>query len=88
MVHTRLAAIRSKKYILPTNSNLNNTNTNLNEVNECDNDASTNNVIDDVEVIVPETQTQIVYATELGSTGSIGEEDQLPEESFEKAPEL
>ena len=55
MVHTRLAAIRSKKYVLPTNNNLNNSN-NVGS----DNDAS-NTVIDNdsnLELIVPETQTQ------------------------------
>ena len=73
MVHTRLAAIRSKKYILPTKHNLNNS-SNVNADN--DNDAS-NTVIDNdnIELIVPETQTQIVYVTQLGSTGSLDDDD-------------
>ena len=66
MVHTRLAAVRSKKYLLPTKNNLDNTNNYNNVDNVSDNDASTNIVIDNIEVIVPETQTQIVDATQLG----------------------
>ena len=85
MVRTRLVAIRSKKYILPTNHNLNNSN-NV----DSDNDAS-NIVIDNdsnIELIVPETQTQIVYATQLGSTDSVDNEDLSPVDCCGKAPEL
>ena len=80
MVHTRLAAVRSKKHILPTKHNLNNSG-NVNADNGNDNDAP--NIIidnDNIELIVPETHTQIVYATQLGSTGSVDDEDQLPED--------
>ena len=85
MVHTRLAAVRSKKYILPTSNNLNNSNSNNNVDNVTDNDASTNIVIDNIEVIVPETQ--IIYATQQGSTGSVDDKDQLPKDCC-KAPKL
>ena len=80
MVHTRLAAVRSKKHLLPTKHNLNNSN-NVNVDNDIDNDAS-NIVIDNdnIELIVPETQTQFVGATQLGTTGSVHDEDQLPED--------
>ena len=53
MVHTRLAAIKNNKYILPTTNHLNNI-SNLNNKNDNDNVAS-NIVIDNdtIEVIVP-----------------------------------
>ena len=87
MVHTRLAAIRSKKYILPTKDSLNN-NSNENADNDND-DAASNIVIDNanIEVILPETQTQIVYATQQGSTGSVDDKDQLPKDCC-KTPKL
>ena len=88
MVHTRLAAVRTKRYLLPTKSNLNNTNNNVNVDNVSDNDAS-NIVIDNdnIELIVPETQTQFVGATQLGTTGSVHDKDQSPKDCC-KAPEL
>ena len=88
MVHTRLAAVRSKKYILPTSNNLNKSNSNNNVDNISDNDASTNIVMNNIEVIVPETQTQLVDATQLDSTGSVGDDDPRPEDSFSVASEL
>ena len=74
MVLTWLAAIKNKNYILPTNNNLNNSN-NLNSQNDNDNGAS-NIVIDNenIELIVPKTQTQIVDATQYG-TESTDDED-------------
>ena len=87
MVHTRLAAVRSKKYILPTKDNLNNSSI-IDEHNDND-DAASNIVIDNanIEVIVPETQTQIIYATQQGSTGLVDDKDKLPKDCC-KAPEL
>ena len=88
MVDTRLAAVRSKKYILPTSNNLNNINSNNNVDNVSVNDASANIVMDNIEIIVPETQTQLVDATQLGSTGSLGDDDPLPEDSLSVGSEL
>ena len=87
MVQTRLAAIRSKKYILPAKDSLNNSSI-INEHNDND-DAASNIVIDNanIEAIVPETQTQIVYATQQGSTGLVDDKDQLPKDCC-KAPKL
>ena len=53
MVHTRLTAIKSKKYILPTKNNLNNS-------MDLNNDSDASNIVNDnvnIEQIVPETQT-------------------------------
>ena len=58
MVFTRLAAVKKKKYNLPTVTNYNN--------NIMDNDGVSNNVnssTDDI-TIIAETQTQIVEATQ------------------------
>ena len=57
MVYTRLAVVRSKKYILPTKHSLNNS-SNVNADNDND-DAASNTVIDNanIELIVPGTQT-------------------------------
>ena len=55
MVHTWFAAVRSKKYILPTKHNLNNSS---NE--NADNDNAASNIVIDnanIELIVPGTQT-------------------------------
>ena len=61
MVFTRLAAVKKRKYILPTNANK------INKVNS-NNDASINVVRTEKPTystrIVPETQTQVVKATQ------------------------
>ena len=58
MVHTRLSAVKKKKYSLPTISNFSN---NIN-----DNDGVSNNVNDSTDdiTIIAETQTQVVEATQ------------------------
>ena len=53
MVHTRQSTVKKKKYILPTNNNLNNINSNNDEVSNLVNGT-------DSITVVPETQTQIV----------------------------
>ncbi len=53
MVHTMQSTVKKKKYILPTNNNLNNINSNNDEVSNLVNGT-------DSITIVPETQTQIV----------------------------
>jgi len=76
MVFTRLAAVKKKKYILPTNKN-NNNNDNSN------NDASINVVSTEKptinNTIVPETQTQIVDATQgaMASTWLVASQDEV-----------
>ena len=61
MVFTRLVAVKKRKYILPTNANK------VNKVNS-NNDASINVVSTEKPTystrIVPETQTQVVEATQ------------------------
>ena len=61
MFSTRLAAVKKKKYILPTNANKNNK-------DNSNNDASINVVSTEKPTcstrIVPETQTQVVKATQ------------------------
>ena len=84
MVHTQLAAMRSKKKfcLLTTIQIIVVICSNLDNKNDRDNN----------ELIVPETQTQIVDATHYGSTESIDDKDQLPEDckasELEKTPVL
>ena len=89
MVHTRLAAIKSKKYILPTKNNRNNS-------MDLNNDSYASNIVNDndnIELIVPETQTQIVNPTQFsGGTASLDDREQLLEDcdasGLEKTPVL
>ena len=61
MFSTRLAAVKKKKYILPTNANKNNKDNSNN--NASINIVSTEKLTCSTR-IVPETQTQIVKATQ------------------------
>ena len=89
MVHTRLAAIKSKKYILPTVNNRNNS-------KDLNNDSNASNSVKEnvnIEQVVPETQTQFVNPTQFsGGTESLDDREQLPEDCeasrLEKTPVL
>ena len=65
MVHTRKSTVKKKKYILPTNNNLNNINGNNDEVSNLVNGT-------DSITIVPETQTPQIVDVIQGPEVSFG----------------
>lgn len=79
MVYTRLTTMK-KKYLLPT-SNISKSNNNNND------NTDVSNIVTNVEIVVPETQTQIVDCSQDSSTTALlttimdaTQDDEAPDE--------